>query len=78
MRSEGWRSASLGDMEKFYKATKSTRDDVSKSHPCITSWDELEKVDAKYFELTGKAKNHKEYDYMIVEKIPIDADTSFS
>lgn len=72
MRSEGYRKASMVQMEAYAKKTGSHKDDDTKLHPCIVPWDELDSVAEKFNSLgvTGKKADFKKYDIKIVREIP--------
>lgn len=72
MRSIGYRSCDIATMKKFASSVESNKDDLSKLHPCIAHWDELDEIQDTYnsmaFMKNKKAKDFKKYDFSIVEK----------
>lgn len=72
MRSEGYVKASIEEMERYAKKTGSHKDDETKLHPCIVSWDELDNVAEKFIALkvSEKKPDFKKYDIKIVKEIP--------
>lgn len=75
MRSEGFRSVDFETVKKYAPYTRSHKDEAAKLHPCITTWDGLEKLQQDYNELQKqlnlKKSNFKEYDEKLVVEIPI-------
>ncbi len=73
MRSVGYRSCDIEAMRKYAPSVKKNKDDLSKLHPCITHWDNLDEIQDAYnsmdFMKNEKAKNFKESDFLIIEKI---------
>ncbi len=72
MRSEGYCKAEIAEMKVYAKKVGSHKDELSKLHPCITSWDELDKVAEEYDKLgvAKKKSDFKKYDIDIVKQIP--------
>ena len=72
MRSEGYRKASIEEMKIYAPRTRSHKDDLSKLHPCITTWDELDPLSETFNAMAIKPKkvDFKEYDIKIVKEIP--------
>lgn len=74
MASEGYISTDFESIKKYAPFTKSHKDDLSKSHPCIIPWKDLDALEKEYnilAEANGYKKgDFKKYDREIVEKIP--------
>ena len=74
VRSEGYVGVDMETVKGYADKTHSHKDDESKRHPCILSWEELDKFqkeyDACYEEFGLKKCDFKEYDYKIVKEIP--------
>ncbi len=73
--SEGYRPADFETVIKYAKENRSHKDDASKLHPCILSWEELDDFQEKYDKLANelglKKSDFKEYDKKIVKEIPL-------
>ncbi len=74
MATEGFTSTTMDDIKKYAFETKNHKDLISKGHPCIIPWDDLDKVENDYNVLANdngyKPANFKKYDIMIVREIP--------
>ena len=74
MRSEGYRTVDFETVKKYAPFTRTHKDLSAKVHPCITSWEDLDKLQAQYNslqkELFLKKSNFKEYDEKLVVEIP--------
>jgi hypothetical protein len=71
MRSEGYRSASWAELERFYPQVRNNQDLLSKRHLCITDWENLEELNRKYLELNPPVrKNFKKSDFDLIRGIP--------
>ena len=75
MRSEGYRHASWEDLLCFYPQleTKNNQDQLSRTHLCITDWNELDELNKKYMALEPRPqkKDFKKSDRNIVQSIPM-------
>ena len=72
MRSEGYCKAEIEQMKMYAYKVSSHKDELSKLHPCITDWDDLDKVAEEYDKLgiSSKKSDFKKYDIDIVKNIP--------
>ena len=59
-------------MKIYAHANRSHKDDCSKLHPCITTWDELDPLSETFNAMNIKPKkvDFKAYDIQIVKDIP--------
>lgn len=71
MRSEGYTPADIETVRKYAFSNNSHKDELSKTHPCITSWDGLTPLEnfAKN-ELGKKNCDFRKYDIETVNRIP--------
>ncbi|MBE7092534.1 MAG: hypothetical protein E7365_05095 [Clostridiales bacterium] len=74
MATEGYNSTTIDDIKKYANETKNHKDLISKGHPCIIPWDDLDDLENEY-NLIAKEKGYKlaefkKYDIMIVREIP--------
>lgn len=70
LRSEGYRGASVETMKQYAVKVKNQKESIARLHPCITDWDNLDRVSAEYNALMHTNKDFKEYDREIVRAIP--------
>ncbi len=72
MRSEGYRTTDSKTMTLYAPKTGRDRDDLSKLHPCIIDWDQLDALSAHFNQLglSSEPVDFKEYDELIVNRIP--------
>ena len=70
IRSEGYRNADIDTMEAYASVVGHQRDDLSKLHPCLVEWDQLDDVSAAYNHLMHAQKDFKESDRQIINQIP--------
>ncbi|MBO7217985.1 MAG: hypothetical protein J6V50_04715, partial [Clostridia bacterium] len=74
VRSEGFCAVDFENVKKYAPETRSHKDEKAKMHPCITEWEELDDLQAKYNELQQalnlKPSDFKEFDRKIVTEIP--------
>lgn len=73
MRSEGYVQATWEDLLCFYPKLekKNNQDTLSKRHLCLTDWDQLDELNARYLRLDPpEKKNFKKSDYDLVLGIP--------
>lgn len=73
--SEGYQLPSKEEMLQYSKTSHDHKDLLSMLHPCITDWDSLDDLAETYNRVHGKDKdgnykNFKEYDELIVQRIP--------
>ena len=74
MATEGYNSTDINDIKKYASETKNHKDLISKGHPCIIPWDDLDDLENEY-NVIAKEKGYKiaefkKYDIMIVKEIP--------
>lgn len=74
MATEGYNSTTIDDIKKYAYETKNHKDIISKGHPCIIPWDDLDGLENEY-NIIAKEKGYKiaefkKYDIMIVKEIP--------
>ncbi len=69
-RSEGYQGAGLEEVKKYADKEKSHKDIQSKTHPCITEWDNLISFEKEYNDYANTNKRFLEYDREIVRAIP--------
>lgn len=70
LRSEGYQTATTGQMHLYAQAVDSHADKLSMLHPCITDWDQLDEIQSLYNTTYGKDENFKKSDRDIVKKVP--------
>ncbi len=74
MASEGYVPSDFESIKIYSPQTKNHKDLISKSHPCIIPWDDLDELEEKYNALAVangyKVADFKKYDREIVERIP--------
>ena len=74
MATEGFTSTDINDIKKYSFETKNHKDLISKGHPCIIPWDDLDALENEYNSIAKengyKVAEFKKYDIMIVKKIP--------
>ncbi len=75
VRSEGYICADVKTVCKYAEENNSHKDEISKLHPCILSWEDLSKFQKDYDEILVKKhglkkQNFKDYDKDIIKKIP--------
>ena len=70
IRSEGYRNADIDTMDAYASVVGHQRDDLSKLHPCLVEWDQLDDVSAAYNHLMHAQKDFKESDRQIINQIP--------
>ncbi len=72
MRSEGYVYASTEDIRAYYGETGSHKDELSKHHPCLVGWENLDTVakDCTEIKKASTPEDFKKYDIRIVEKVP--------
>ena len=74
MATEGYNSTDINDIKAYAFETKNHKDLISKAHPCIIPWDDLDDLENQY-NLIAKENGYKlaefkKYDIMIVKEIP--------
>lgn len=74
MATEGYNSTDINDIKKYASQTKNHKDLISKGHPCIIPWDDLDDLENEYNVIAKengyKIAEFKKYDIMIVKEIP--------
>ncbi len=74
MATEGYNSTDINDIKKYATQTKNHKDLISKGHPCIIPWDDLDELENEYNVIAKengyKIAEFKKYDIMIVKEIP--------
>ena len=74
--SEGWHCATISEMQNYIPTTNSHKDDLSKSHACLLTFDDLDNLQKeydKYRELKNKKlkeRNFKSEDEKIIMSLP--------
>ena len=64
MRSDGYQSASIADVEKYREKINDTKHILAKLHPAIVEFEKLDEIEHKL------NKNFKESDIKIIKNIP--------
>lgn len=70
IRSEGYRCADQKTMEAYVSTVGHQRDDLSKLHPCLVDWMQLDNVASAYNNQMHTQKDFKDSDRQIIERIP--------
>ena len=69
MRCDGYRAADFDTVKKYAEFTGSHKNITAKLHPCITNWENLDKLAQQYNAFAGTDKNFKKSDYDIIDNL---------
>ncbi len=69
-KSEGYLGVDFKEVKKYVPTVGKHKDILSKTHPCITKWGNLDSLSEKYNALSGRNEDFKASDIKIIKAIP--------
>lgn len=70
VRTEGFSTASVGDVRAYFPLTKYHVHYFAKLHPTLVEWKDLDRIGEELEPILGKKRDFKESDFDIVKQIP--------
>ena len=70
MATEGYRSSTIDDIKAYYPISDKHKDELSKSHPCIIPFDELDELTSSYNKQFNADKDFVNEDKKLIQNLP--------